>query len=384
MKRVPAISDAGAAPLMRRFSGPQTLGNGPVFWFGFAACVVLMALAPTFLGRFQIINLSNFMVFGLLALSLCLIWGYAGILSLGQACFLGLGGYAFGITGINLAATQANTSWALIAGILIPMAFAAALGAAMFYARLEGVYVAILTLVISRLLETFLLQTGDAAYHIGRAALGGSNGLRPLAAGDSSMPNLVLGLGGWTVDFDGRGYAFFYLTLFILVSVYLALRWLVNSSFGYVLIAIREDPQRTETFGYDVRLVQLTVFCLSAGIAGLSGSLYAAWGTYIHPSTFGIATNILPVIWVGVAGRKDLSAALGGSLVLQWLSLALASQGEYAPVVMGLILVVVMMIAPEGLVTERIGALRGRGRIGAAGVTSGGQTQNSSAKEMKA
>ena len=139
--------------------------------------------------------------------------------------------------------------------------------------------------------------------------------------------------------------------LAIVVLVYLGLRCLVNSSFGYILIGIREDPERTETFGYDVRLVQLAVFCISAAVAGLAGVLYAAWGTYIHPNTFGIATNILPVIWVGVAGRKDLTAALAGALVLQWASLQLAAQGEYALIVMGGILVIAMLVAPEGLVT---------------------------------
>ncbi|MFT3801485.1 MAG: branched-chain amino acid ABC transporter permease [Burkholderiaceae bacterium] len=348
--------------LIGGLNGPQTLGRGPLFWSGFVACVVLFALSPLVLGRFQVINLSNFMIFSLLALSLCLIWGYAGILSLGQACFMGIGGYAFGIAAINLIGAHGNTGVAVLVGIAVPMAFAALLGAAMFYARLEGVYVAILTLVISRLLETFLLQTADTAYRIGDAALGGSNGLRSLAAGDGSLPNLIIGAGSWAIEFDGRGYGFFYLTLAVLVVVYLGLRWLVNSSAGYLLLAVREDPQRTETFGYDVRPVQLAVFCLSAGIAGLAGVLYTAWGTYIHPSAFGIATNILPVIWVGVAGRKDLTAALVGALILQWLSLQLAAQGDYAPVVMGAILVVAMMIAPEGLLTQTLARLGARRR----------------------
>lgn len=338
--------------LMASLEGSQTFGKGSRFWFFFIAAVTLLALSPLFVSQYQVINFSNFLIFGLLAMSLCLIWGYCGILSLGQAVFLGLGGYAFGVISINLLNLQGNTTIALLGGILIPMLFALIIGSIMFYARLKGVYVAILMMVVSRLVELFFLQTADPIYHIGRAALGGSNGLQPATAQDPSMPNLILGWGKAIIEFDGRGLSFFYLVLAIVVIVYLALRILVNSSFGYLMVGIREDADRTETFGYDVRNIQLLVFCISAGIAGLAGVLYASWGTYIHPNTFNIAANVLPVIWVGVAGRKDLTAALTGALVLQWVSLQLASRGEYALIVMGVILVGGMLLAPEGVVTR--------------------------------
>lgn len=341
-------------------NGPQTLGRGPVFWGAFVLAVAALALSPLVLSRFQIINFSNFLVFGLLALSLCLIWGYAGILSLGQAAFLGIGGYAFGIVALNLIASDGNTNMAVLAGVLVPMLAAVAIGAVMFYARLKGVYVAILMLVTARLFEIFLLQTADPSYRIGAAALGGFNGLRPASPMDPLLPNLILGFGTHVMEFDGRSLEFFYLVLAIVVLVYLGLRWLLNSTFGYILVAIREDTDRTETFGYDVRLIQVAVFALAAGIAGLGGVLYAAWGTYIHPTSFGVANNILPVIWVGVAGRKDLTAALAGALVLQWLSLLLAAQGEYALIVMGAILVAGMLLAPEGVVTGLAERLRRR------------------------
>ena len=124
---------------------------------------------------------------------------------------------------------------------------------------------------------------------------------------------------------------------------------MVNSSYGYLLVGCRENPDRTETFGYDVRLIQLSVFCLAAGIAGLSGVLYTAWGTYIHPDGFGVGPNILVVIWVAVGGRKDLGCALLGALVLEWASLRLVSEGEIALLVLGAILVFAMLLAPRGL-----------------------------------
>lgn len=331
-------------------NGPQTLGRGRGFWSAFAIGVAAFAIAPAVLDGFVMIKLSNFLISGLLALSLCLIWGYCGILSLGQAAFFGLGGYAYGILGLNLIQAHGNTDIAILAGILVPALAAAALGGVMFYARLKGVYVAILTLVVSMLMETFLLQTADPKYTWGAAYLGGFNGLQPApGTGVDLLPSLTLGLGPWAYAFDGRGLPFYYLVLMVLVAVYLGLRWLVNSSYGYILVGIREDEARTETFGYDVRLIQLSVFCIAAAIAGLSGVLYTAWGAFIHPNSFGVQSNILPVIWVAVAGRKDLTAALLGALVFQGLSLELAEQGEYALLIQGALLVVGMSLMPEGV-----------------------------------
>ncbi len=328
------------------------MGRGPLFWGGFVAVVLLFALAPQYLSRYEIIQTSNFMVSGFLALSLCLLWGYCGILSLGQAAFFGIGGYAYGIVALNLLNAHGNTMLAILAGILVPAAFAAAIGAIMFFARLKGVYIAILTLVISLLFQTFLLQTADPSYTIGAAYLGGFNGLRPASPDDPLLPSMILGFGSAVVELDGRSYEFFYFVLGLLCVTYLALRCLVNSSIGYLMVGCREDANRTETFGYDVRLIQLAVFCLSAGLAGLAGLLYTAWGTYVHPKVFDVAPNILVVIWVAVGGRKDLTAALLGAIVLEWVSLRLASEGEASLFVLGAILVSVMLFAPEGLVVK--------------------------------
>lgn len=338
--------------ILGNLNGDQTLGRGKLFWFGFVIVVALFAFLPEFVSRYQIITFSNFFISGFLALSLCLIWGYAGVLSLGQAAFFGIGGYAYGVLGINLLESHGNTNIAALGGILVPVITAAIIGAIMFYARLKGVYVAILMLVISLLMELFLLQTADPAYHIGAAALGGFNGMQPFGVDDPALPSLILGLGESVKEFDGRSVSFYYLVLSTLVVVYLGLRWLVNSSYGYVLIACREDLDRTESFGYDVRFIQLSVFCISAAIAGLAGTFYASWGTFVHPNSFSVAANILPVIWVSVGGRKDLTAALVGCLLLEWLSLQLASEGTFSMLIMGLILVIVMLVAPRGLIVE--------------------------------
>ena len=334
-----------------RLNGPQTIGRGVPFWACFLAVVATLALCPEILSRYELINFSNFLISGFLALSLCLLWGYCGVLSLGQAAFFGIGGYTYGIVALNLLNAHGNTDVAFAAGIILPTMFAAILGLIMFFARLAGVYVAILMLVVSLMFELFLLQTADPSYTIGAAYIGGFNGLRPASPDDPLLPSLIFGYGESVLEFDGRSVEFYYLTLGLLGAVYLGLRWLVNSSYGFLLVSCREDAHRTETFGYDVRLVQLSVFCIAAAIAGLAGVLYTAWGTFIHPNQFGLKANILPVIWVAVGGRKDLTAALIGALVLEWVGLRLAAVGEISLLIMGAILVIAMLITPEGAVT---------------------------------
>ena len=163
--------------------GPQEMGRTWYFWVGFVIVIGVGAAAPQYLGRFDLLNLSNFLTSIFLALSLCLIWGFCGILSLGQAAFLGLGGYAYGVAGINFIESHGNTWAALGIGLSVPVALAAVLGFVMFYARLKGVYVAILMLVVTLLFETFLNQTagqaGSSARRIseGTTASGGSRAL---------------------------------------------------------------------------------------------------------------------------------------------------------------------------------------------------------------
>lgn len=353
-------SDKGALlAFLALLNGPQTMGRSRAFWIGFGILVILAYLGPTHLGL-KPYKVNEFLVAGFLAASLSILWGYCGILSLGQAAFFGIGGYVWGVIGINLWDSAGNTHLAFLGGIALPTAFAAIVGAVMFFARLKGVYIAILMLVLSLLLETFMLQTADPEiYSIGKAAFGGSNGLRPA----SDIPNAAFGWGNAVAEFNGRRAEFYYFALTLLIVTYLGLRMLLNSSFGYLLVAVREDPDRTETFGYDVRVIQLLAFCLAAALAGLAGSLDTARINRVDPEmVFGVSANIMVVIWVAVGGRKDLSAAILGAITLKWLFLWLTTSGnpEYATILMGIILVGVMLLAPEGIFVflgERIGRL---------------------------
>jgi ABC-type branched-subunit amino acid transport system permease subunit len=338
------------ADTIRLINGSQEIGHSAGFWVGAIAVAIGLFFLPNFVSAYALLNYSYILSMVFLALGLCLIWGFAGVLSLGQSAFLGLAGYAYGVVGINLSQTG-TTYLALFAGLVVPTVFAALLSYVMFYARVKGVYVAIMMLVVTLLFETFLNQTAGPQWRIGIASLGGNNGLGRFSGAIHEPPSLSLGFGSWVAEFSGQSVAFYYLEVALLIIVYLALRVLVNSRFGLVLAAIREDAARVESFGYDIRALQLIVFCLGALLAALSGILYVSWGNFITPSIFGITNNILPVIWVAVGGRKSLTATVVSTLVLTWLSQRFAIQGEYAFVIMGALLVFVMMWRPEGIVT---------------------------------
>lgn len=322
-------------------------GRGPIFWIGALVLLAIAVAAPFFVGRFMLLNLNSFLLMTFLTMGLALLWGFTGILSLGQSTFLGIGGYAYGIIAINLSGVSGQTGIAFIGGIAASVVTAMVLSWIMFYGRLKGVYVAIVTLVVALLLETFLAQTAGPQWSIGNAHLGGNNGLGRFSGDIQELPSIAIG----AIELAGTSQNLYFAIILLIAALYIGLRMLVNSRFGVALTAVREDPDRTESLGYDVRLLQTVVFCIGAALAALSGILYVSWGNFITPSVFGVTSNILPVIWVAVAGRKSLAASVIGAVLLQWISQALALQGEYALVLQGAFLVIAVLLLPEGLIS---------------------------------
>jgi ABC-type branched-subunit amino acid transport system permease subunit len=333
--------------LGRRLEGPQTAGRGKWFWIGFAVVVALAALYPLTTDGYTVGNTIYFFNWTFMALGLCLIWGYTGVLSFGQTAFFGLAGYGYGVITLNFGAAHGLTLLAVLASVALAALFAAILGYFLFYGRISGVFLGIVTLSVSLVFERFMAQTAGPAWHIGHARLNGFNGM-------NGMPPLTIPwFGGDITLFPDIG--LYYLTLALLVVVYLGLRILVNSRFGNVLVAIRENPDRATMLGYDVRLYQLASFVIGSSLAGLSGVLYTAWGQYITPSSMGLTAASLPIVWVAVGGRGDLTAALVGTVLILSAFQALTVYGsQYALVVMGLLLLLTVLLAPRGLVGSLI------------------------------
>jgi branched-chain amino acid transport system permease protein len=348
---LPTTEDNRRPGLLRalRLDGPLTFFNGLAYWFVVALTIAALLVYPSVGSTFVISNLTSFYLNLPLALGLALLWGYAGILSFGQMAFFGMAGYAYGVLAINLG----GGSWTLLAATLavaVSMAGAAAFGYFIFFGRVSGLIVPVLTFVLTLILETFLGQTAGYEWKIGEALLGGYNGM-------TNIPSLEIG--GTT--FDGFTAPLYYLVVITSLAIFLGLRVVANSRIGHVLAAIQIDIERCELLGYDVRAYQLLVFMLAAGAAALSGIFYVSWGNYITPSNVGMLAATLPVLWVAVGGRASFTAVLLSTVGLQFASDWLAAfSGQYSLILMGTLLLLTMMFAPEGIIVAFIGALRTR------------------------
>ncbi len=309
----------------------------------FVVFLAYLLVYPLTTDEFSILNTAYFMAITLMALSLAMIWGKAGILSFGQTAFFGIGGYLYGIYTLNVLGSGAT--WVgILAGVLAGGLVAAVLGYFMFYGGVNDVFVGLTTLALTLVLQTFMAQTAGPEWAVGEARLNGYNGMY--------TPQISIG------DMPLFGRPLYFLYLGILIGVYLLLRWLAGSRWGYGLLALQENRPRTETFGYNVRLMQVQVFALAGGVAALSGVLYTSWGSYIDPSSMGLTAAITPVIYVAIGGRRSLTAAMISSMILLKLSQSLASNApQYALVIFGLLALLAVLFVPEGFVVAIFNAL---------------------------
>ncbi|SAL56303.1 inner-membrane translocator [Caballeronia turbans] len=286
-------------------------------------------------------NLAYCLLWAFSAVGLAAMWGYGGILSFGQTAFFGLSGYSYGIFTLNYNDTWFESWLGLGAGLAVSVAVATLIGYMIFYGRIKGVFIGIVTLSVTLVLETFMSQTAGPQWAIGEARLNGYNGM-------GGMSPLTIPWPGGPLTLENA--SFYYLVLILLIAVYAVMRKLLDGPFGLTLIAIRENPQRAEMLGVDIRRHQLLVFVLGCTLGGVSGALYTIWGAYITPSTMGLTAAAMPVIWVATSGRKSIGGTILGTALLVWLSQNLAVYGsQYALILLGAILLIVVLAAPEGL-----------------------------------
>jgi branched-chain amino acid transport system permease protein len=296
--------------------------------------VLVAATAP----EFRALQFTNWTLFGLLALSLTLVWGQAGIFSFGQAAFFGLGGYAYGAASINFVTHTGETISSVGVAAAIAAAASALLGYFMFYGKLGDVYVAIVTLATTLVLFTFFSSTASPSYHIGSALLGGYNGM-------TGVPPI-----GYRDSLPLTSRQFLAVTVIFAAALAIGLRVLLRSPFGRIVVAMRENEERTQLLGYDVRRYKLVVFTLGGTIAGIAGAGYAAWGQFMNPAVFGLEQAALVVIWVLVGGRGSLFGAFVGAFLIQWITTSVATSGSLTPFILGGVLIAIVLFLPRGLV----------------------------------
>jgi branched-chain amino acid transport system permease protein len=321
--------------LLKYLNGPQTIGKSKIFWVLFIVGIIGFLVYPLFVSDFQVINTTYYILNIPMALGLCLLWGFGGILSFGQVAFFGIGGYIYGIIAGNLMGNAFGGLVGVFGALFISAIISILFGYFLFYGRVDKWVIPILTLVLNLVLNTFMNQTAGYYWKIGDVLLGGYNGM-------VGIPSLNIG------NYTFFGLSFYYLVLAMVILLFLVLRIIMNSPFGNVINGMREDTIRTEFLGHNIRLIQLLIFSIAAVLASLSGIFYVQWGNFISPEAMGILKGTLPVVWV-VVGGYNLIGVMIATVVLTYLDYTFAAQGsEYAFVFMGVILVAVIMFRNIG------------------------------------
>ncbi|HEY1722982.1 MAG TPA: ATP-binding cassette domain-containing protein [Magnetospirillaceae bacterium] len=308
--------------------------------------VLLLAMSP-FLDSYFAYVATSWVVFGLLGLSLDVVWGRAGFLSLAQTAFYGIGGYVAGVATINFGPVTGNTIvWLLPVGILAGALVAAALGWIIFYARMGTLQSTILSYTFTLLLWS-LTQSFKAK--AGTAVVGGDNGM-------ADIPGIALAFGHGSSALNQA--SAFAATVVLAAAAYFIVRRIMRGTFGQIVNCVRLDIQKTELLGYDVRRYQLVNVALSGAIAGLAGALFGAWSNYLSPSIFSVQEALLVPIYVLVGGLGTLAGPFVGALIVGGLSFWLGggAVGGQTTLVLGIVLILLVLFLRNG-VLGALGAL---------------------------
>ncbi len=309
---------------------------------------------------FMIALLGKYVCYAILALALDLVWGYCGILSLGHGAFFALGGYAMGMYLMRQIGARGvyanpvlpdfmvflnykelpwfwygfdNFPFAALMIVMVPGLLAYVFGWLAFRSRVTGVYLSIITqaLTYALLLAFFRNDMG----------FGGNNGL-------TDFKDIV----GFNVQARGTRLTLFCVSVSALAAFFLISRHIVTSTFGKVLVSIRDAESRTRFVGYRVEHYKLAVFVISAMMAGIAGALYVPQVGIINPSEFAPANSIEAVIWVAVGGRGTLTGAALGAVLINFLKSTFTT-GLLAPYwlfALGGIFIAVTLLLPKGIV----------------------------------
>jgi urea transport system permease protein len=358
-------------------------GRAKIFLFivvGMAILVPILNLlvppsSPFHVPNYLVPLLGKYLCYALLAISIDLIWGYAGILSLGHGAFFALGGYAMGMYLMRQIGNRgvyahpvlpdfmvflnwselpiywygfSSFAYAALMILLVPGLLAFVFGWLAFRSRVTGVYLSIITqaMVFALMLAFFRNDFG----------FGGNNGL-------TDFKDIL----GFNIQAHETRAALFSASAIALALGFLISLWLVKSKFGKVLISIRDAESRARFLGYRVENYKLVAFVVSACMAGVGGALYVPQVGIINPSEFAPASSIEYVIWVAVGGRGTLVGAALGAVVVNYAKTffttgALAAYWLFA---LGGLFIFVTLFMPKGIVGtlsdwwSRLGSKRG-------------------------
>ncbi|MFG1424961.1 urea ABC transporter permease subunit UrtC [Roseixanthobacter glucoisosaccharinicivorans] len=342
---------------------------------------LLFVILPAILDPFRLNMVGKYLTYAFVAVGLVLCWGNAGILSLGQGVFFGLGGYCMAMY-LKLEASSPEATkiqstpgipdfmdwnqitdlpffwvpfkslgFSLAAVVLVPAILALIIAFAMFKRRVGGVYFAIITQAMAAIVT--ILIVGQQGY------TGGINGITDLRT-----------LHGWDIRTDGAKTILYFVNGGLLIGCILLCQFIRRSKLGRILVAMRDKEDRVRFSGYDVASYKIFVFCFAAALAGVGGAMFTLQVGFMSPSFVGIVPSIEMVIYAAVGGRLSLLGAVYGTLLVNW---AKTSFSESFPELwlfgLGGLFIAVVLLFPNGLaglyrtyVEPRIDALFARKR----------------------
>ncbi|RZI80343.1 MAG: urea ABC transporter permease subunit UrtC [Rubrivivax sp.] len=291
--------------------------------------ILLLVVFPLVLEPFRLNLVGKYLTYAFVALGLVMLWGHAGVLSLGQGVFFGLGGYMMAMFLKLEASDPVSTKiqstpgipdfmdwnqltelpfwWlpfkslplALLAVILIPTLLAFIVSYAMFKRRVGGVYFAIITQAVALILTVLII--GQQGF------TGGVNGITDLKT-----------MLGWDIRTDSARQILYFVCVGLLIGGVLLCRWVQNSKLGTLLLAMRDKEDRVRFSGYDVAMFKVFAFCLAAMLSAVGGAMFTLQVGFMSPSFVGIVPSIEMVIFAAVGGRMSLVGSIYGALLVNY------------------------------------------------------------------
>jgi urea transport system permease protein len=323
--------------------------------------LVLMVVLPCSLDIFRLNLVGKYLTYAFVAVGLVMLWGKAGVLSLGQGVFFGLGGYCMAMF-LKLEASDPistkiqstpgipdfmdwnqlthlpafwlpfkSLTFSLCAVVILPTLVAFIIGLAMFKRRVGGVYFAVITQAIALILSMGIdSQQGYT---------GGRNGITDLKT-----------LHGWDIRTHHAQYILYFITCALLLVSILVSQWFLSGKLGKLLLAMRDREDRVRFSGYDVSMFKVAAFCFAAALSGIGGALFVLQVGFISPSLVGIIPSIEMVIFAAVGGRASLYGAVYGTLLVNTgKSLFSESFPQLWLFAMGGLFIAVVVLFPDGL-----------------------------------
>ncbi|PKO81764.1 MAG: urea ABC transporter permease subunit UrtC [Betaproteobacteria bacterium HGW-Betaproteobacteria-13] len=323
--------------------------------------LILLVAFPLLMDIFRLNLVGKYLTYGFVAIGLVMLWGYGGVLSLGQGVFFGLGGYAMAMF-LKLEASDPESTaiqstpgipdfmdwnqltelpmwWlpfkslplTLIAVIAVPTLLAFIISYAMFKRRVGGVYFAIITQAVALILTVLII--GQQGF------TGGVNGMTDLKT-----------LMGWDIRDDSSKYILYFVNVVLLLGAILLCRWIQISKLGTLLLAMRDKEDRVRFSGYDVSMFKVFAFCLAAALSAIGGAMFTLQVGFMSPSFVGIVPSIEMVIFAAIGGRMSLVGAVYGTLLVNFGKTYFSeSFPDLWLFLMSALFISVVMVFPNGL-----------------------------------